>query len=185
MSDFGEAAEIVNELALEMGQMDEKSPQDMKWHRQVALSTLLMALITAVGALLAGMTAHEALLDRTEELIAITIDENDRVRVEVLEAKMEIMAALGEAPNPADLAQIQIYQAEIEAMEEEAAQVEARVRAINTPHLILAISVTLLSVGIALSGMSIIVAQKSLWFAGLIVGVVGGIGVGLGIFALI
>lgn len=185
VSDFGEATELVNELVLEADQTDRKEQEHLRWHRQVALTTLLMALVTAVGALLAGITAHEALMDRTREIIDISITENDRVNVEILKAKVEIVTALGESPDPADLALIQAYKAESEAMAAEAAIEETRIQKIAAPHLVLAVAVTLLSVGIALSGMSIIIDQKNLWFAGLVLGIMGSIGVGYGIFILI
>jgi hypothetical protein len=181
---LGEMMEVVNELVLESDQADKEGHNPLKWHRQVAVSTLLMALITAVGALLAGMTAHEALMDRTQEIIDISIAENDRVSIEVLKAKVEIMTNLGKAPDPADLTLIQTYEAERRTLEADAAQEEARVQVIAAPHLILAVAVTLLSVGIGLSGMSIIVGQKFLWFAGLVFALVGTMGVGYGILTL-
>lgn len=185
MSDLGEATEIVNELVLEADRADEKGGKYPHWHRQVALSTLWMALVTAVGALLAGMTAHEALMDRTQEIIDISIAENDRVSVEVLKTKVEIMTMFGESPDPVDLTLIQTYEAESEAEAAEAVLEEARVQNIAAPHLILAVAVTILSVGIALSGMSIIVEQKFIWLAGLVLGIVGSIGVGYGIMKMI
>lgn len=184
MSESGETTEIVSELVMESTQADRLGESAPKWHRQVALSTLLMALITAVGALLAGITAHETLLDRTQELIDISIAQNERVSVEVLKAKVEIIAELGAEPDPADLALILEYDEEINEMEGEAAQEEARIQAITATHLSLAVSVTILSVGITLSGMAIIVGQKFLWHLGLVFGFIGSIGVGYGIFSM-
>ena len=184
MSEFGESTEVVNELVMESVQVEDDT-RHPNWHRQVAMSTLLMALITAVGALLAGITAHEALLDRTKEAIDVSIAENDRVSVEVLKAKVEILTKLGESPDQADLAQIQASEAEIIALEEEAAFEETEVQSISGAHLILAVAVTLLSVGITLSGMSIIVDQKFLWLAGLVFGIVGSMVVGYGIIKLL
>lgn len=185
MSGYGETTEIVNELVMESAELGEVAGHAPKWHRQVAISTLLMALITAVGALLAGMTAHEALLDRTQELIDISIAQNERVSIEVLKAKAEIISELGDEPAPADLARIRAYDEEISEMEREAASEEARIQAINTVHLTLAVAVTILSVGITLSGMAIIVHQKFLWHVGLVFGFIGSIGVGYGIFSML
>jgi hypothetical protein len=184
MSDFGETTEIINELVMESAEVDDAANHAPRWHRQVAISTLLMALITAVGALLAGMTAHEALLDRTQELIDISIAQNERVSIEVLKAKVEIISELGNEPDPADLALIRAYDEEISEMEGEAASEESRIQAINGVHLTLAVAVTILSVGITLSGMAIIVHQKFLWHVGLVFGFIGSIGVGYGIFSM-
>jgi hypothetical protein len=185
MSDFGETTEIINELVMESAEVDDAANHAPRWHRQVAISTLLMALITAVGALLAGMTAHEALLDRTRELIDISIAQNEPVSIEVLKAKVEIISELGNEPDPADLALIRAYDEEISEMEAEAAGEESRIQAINAVHLTLAVAVTILSVGITLSGMAIIVHQKFLWHVGLVFGFIGSIGVGYGIFSML
>lgn len=72
---------------------------------------------------------------------------------------------------------IQAYDERIAALELEAEEEESRVQLVNSTHLSLAISVTIMSVAITLSGMAVIVEQKSLWYAGMIVGLVGTIGV--------
>lgn len=184
MSEFSESTEVITELVLEEDQHDRNS-KHLHWHTQVAFSTLLMALFTAVGALLAGVTAHEALLDRTQELIDISIAENDRVSTEVLKAKVEILAELGEPPDPADLARIETFETGFEQFKEATELEEGTVQSVSSPHLALAVSVALLSVGITLSGMSIIVEQKTLWIAGLVVGVIGSLGVVYGILILV
>jgi hypothetical protein len=185
VTELGETTETVNELVMETAQADEKSVAQTEWHRQVAMSTLLLALITAVGALLAGITAHEALLEGTKEVIDISIIENDRVSVDVLKAKVDIINELGGTPKTSDLALIHAYEEEIRTLEEVAALEESIVQTSTATHLILAVAVTLLSVGITLSGMSIIVGQKFLWLAGLIFGILGSLGVVMGVFNMV
>ena len=149
------------------------------------MSTLIMAVIAAVGALLAGITAHEALMDKTTEIIDITIAENDRVSVEVLKSKVEILTELGQLPDPTDLALIQAYEAEIQKFETEAEDEEDRAQSESATNLILAVAVTVLSMGITLSGMAIITDQKFIWISGLVCGAAGGIGVAYGIYTMI
>lgn len=177
MTGSDEATEIVNEFVMESARADEGRSPAPRWHRKVAISTLFMALITAAGALLAGITAHETLIDRTQEMIDISMAENEKVSVEVLRAKVDIIRELGATPDPADLALIRVYDERIAALEEEAEEEESRVQSVTSTHLSLAISVTIMSVAITLSGMAVIVEQKSLWYAGMIVGLVGTIGV--------
>jgi len=184
MSESFDAAEVVNELALEEVNAGQPHKQPM-WVRLVALSTLVMALFTAVGALLAGMTAHEALLDRTEEIIEVTISENDRLAVEVLRAKVDILAELGQPADAADLALIEAYEAESKVFHQNAAAEESRIQSIGVTHLLLAVAVATLSVGISVSGMAIIVNQRYLWVAGLVFGIAGSIGVLYGISTMV
>ena len=183
MSETFDTTEITNELALESVQISEGIAKPPNWHTMVANSTLVMALFTAVGALLAGITAHEALMDKTTELIDTTIAENDRVSIEVLKAKVQILSELGETPDAADLAQIKAYETQITTFDEEATFEENGVQSVSATHLILAVAVTTLSVGITLSGMAIIINQKALWIAGLVVSSVGILGVGYGILS--
>lgn len=181
---MGESTEVVNELVMESAHADEAAPKAPKWHRQVAISTLLMALVTAVGALLAGITAHETLIDRTQEMIDISIAQNERVSIELLRTRVELLTKLGAVPHLADLALIQEYDERVRELEEEAEEEESRIQAINATHLSLAVSVTILSVAITLSGMAIIVEQKYLWYIGLLVGFIGAIGVVYSVFSM-
>ena len=63
------------------------------WHKHVALIILIMALLSALVAVLASITAHQALIERTKEIIEVDIMEGDRIYVEVLKTKHEILAA--------------------------------------------------------------------------------------------
>lgn len=184
MSELGESTELANELAMDSMKRDEAEWTPNKWHTWVAMSTLLMALLAAVGALLAGITAHEALLYRTEEVIAISIVEGSQVCVEVLKAKHEILISLGEMPDEAEIAQIQAYDTKVAEFAKEAAREEASAQKAIHPHLIFAIAVTLLAVGTSLGGMAIILDQKLLWYTGMVFGVVGTIGVSAGVVML-
>jgi hypothetical protein len=185
MSDYFDSTELVSELALESDKEEEAARSEHGWYRLVAISTLVMAVITAVGALLSGITAHRAILDRTEELMDVSIYENDRVSIEVLRAKVEILSELGEAPDADDLATIEAFEAEIERAREAAALEESDVQLVGVTHLTLALAVTTLSVGITLSGMAVIVDEKLLWLAGMVFALLGTIGVGYGIYTFL
>jgi len=186
LSELGaEAAVMASELVQEETKEGEGGHGAPRWHTWVAMSTMAMALITALGALLAGITAHEALMERTQEAIDISIAENDQVSIEVLAAKVEILESLGYPVSPADLARIESYEEESLERKEAATEDEGAVNKLTFPHLTLAVSVTLLSVGITMSGMAVIVDKRYLWLSGLAFGVLGTIGVGIGISSMI
>lgn len=181
-----ESSELVNELVME--QIEDKVEQASKmhkWHRQVALSTLFLALLAALGGLLSGITSHEAQLEKTEEIISLTVLEGDRVSVEVLKSKHEILISLGETPDEAEVAAIQAFEAEIEEKREAAVEEETLAQVIAQTHLIFAIAVTVLAVGISVSGMSVVLEQKWLWTVGMVFGTVGTIGLGIGIISML
>ena len=177
----GESIEVVNEMVLESVAADEGLESQPRWHRYVAMTTLIMALIAAVGSLLAGITAHETILDRSRELVDVAIVENDQGNIETLLTKIAILESLGETPDPADLARIEAYEAEIALASEEASEEEASVMSLSSIHLVLAVSVTLVSIALTLSGMAVLVNQKSLWYFGMAFAVVGGVRVIYGV----
>ena len=185
MSELGESSELASELVMETVKEDEAKDERQSWHKLVAFSTLLMAVLAAIGALLASVTAQDALFERTKEIIEISILEGDQVSVEVLKAKHEIMLSLGETPEESEIDQIRAYEVEIGELKGDAAGQEAEILSTHYSHLVFSIAVTLLAVGITVSGMSIIVEQKFLWIVGIIFGVAGAVGVGIGILTIV
>ncbi len=185
MSEPGESTEMASDLIMETTKEDKENGEREIWHKQVAFSTLVMAGLTAIGALLAGITAHNALLERTKEIVEISILGGDRVNIEVLKAKHEILLSLGETPEESETDQIRAYEVEIEELKGDAAGEEAEILSANFSHLVFPIAVTLLAVGITVSGMSIIVEQEFLWIVGIVFGVVGAVGVGISILTMV
>ena len=181
MSELDDSTEMTNELIMESTKNDEVEQQRPKWHNWAAFFTLLMALFTTIGALLAGITAHEVLLERTKEVITLSASQGDRLTGEVLKAKHEILVSMGETPDESEIAQIEKYEAEAEALDAKVARAEARVQSMDQPHLVFLLAVVLLSAGITLSGMSFIIERKFLWYLGIVFGVAGALGVGFGI----
>ena len=181
MADIGESVELVDELAME----STKGGVHPGWHKRAALSTLLMAVLATIGALLSGSTSAEAIMDRTQEIIEISILEGEEVEVAVLRAKHEILANLGEIPDPAELEEINAYEAQINELEKEAAVQEERIQFLSFPSLIFGVSVAILSIGITLVGMAVVIDMKILWYAGIVLGIVGAFGIGIGIYRML
>jgi hypothetical protein len=185
VSELGESIELATELALETVKEDGSEGGRPRWYMYVALSTLLMALLTAIGALLAGVTSDEALLKRTEEIMEISILEGDRVQVDILSAKHEILVSLGKTPDEAEVERVREFKDAIEELAADVQREEKRIISSNSSSLVLAVAVTLLSVGITVSGMSVIVEQKMLWIVGIVFGVAGAVGVGIGVVTMV
>jgi hypothetical protein len=144
-----------------------------RWITQVALSTLVMALLSALGALMAAISAHESLLERTQEVLDFVRLQNDRLEIEVLRAKHDLLRQSGVEPAASELSRIRAYETDLLRMTEQTTEEEAVVRTSAHAHLVFAIAVTLLSVGITLSGISMIARRRPLWIAGLAFGLAG------------
>jgi hypothetical protein len=144
---------------------------------------MLMALFSAVGALLAGMTANEALLSRTEELVEIVNRNRDQVEIEILRSKQEILKAMGQT-TVEDLRLAEMSR-EAERFKTEASGVELRAKRAMHEHEIFAIGVTILSIAITLSGMAVVARRPRVWHVGLLVGALGSLIVGYGIVQML
>jgi|GEM_PF-3405633 hypothetical protein len=181
MPKLGEASEAAHDLILEHVTDELAGGYDFEESAKVALSTMLMALLAAFGALMAGISAQEALLDRTAEITDASVRESDRITLEVLRAKHEILESMGEMPDPTEQAHVAAHEREMLSYADRAAEEEESVQALVFPHLVFAITVTLLSVGIALNGVAVVTRRRSLWFIGMALGGLGAFGVLLGV----
>lgn len=148
-------------------------PSAPRWFVHVALSTLLMALLSASGALMAAISAHESLLERSREILDFVALETDRVEIEVLRSKHDILRQLGEAPAEPEVARVKAYQEDAARLDEEMAVEESHVQVTAHAHLVFAVAVTLLSIGITMGGMAVIARQRFLWLIGLGFGFAG------------
>lgn len=185
MTELTEVTETAQDAVTEAIESPVVGPEEPRWHDHVALTTLIMALLAALGGLLAGMTAHEALLERTEEIIGMSSLEGDRLSAETLKSKHEILIALGRTPDPAEVERVAAIEQGMQEPQASTARKETLAVAASQTHLICAIAVTLLSLGITLGGMAVVVERKVLWTVGLFVGAAGAVGVGIGVLSML
>jgi hypothetical protein len=125
------------------------------------------------------------MIDRTQEIIEVNSLEGDRIYVETLKSKHEILTTLGETPDQAEITTIAAIEEEILELEIRTVGDESLVKTTTKSHHIFTIAVALLSLGTALCGMSVIVNQKYLWGVGLLFGAIGSVGLGLGVFGML
>jgi hypothetical protein len=177
MSEVLETVETAQDATIEALEASDMRDQQSRWHQYVALSTMIMALLAAVGGMLAGISSQEALSARTQEIIEMNYLEGDRLYVEILRSRHEILTAIGENLDPAEVAYLATCQEDLEELEANVAREESAALSRSNAHVTFAIAVTLLSLGITLGGMAVVVERKFLWIAGLAIGLVGAVGV--------
>jgi len=185
MSKQAKTGQTEQDFVNEMIDSREAGEEHPRWHKHVSLIILIMALLSAMGVVLAGMTAHQALIERTEEILEVNIMEGDRIYVETLRSKHEILTALGESPDQAEIEAIEAFEKEKRELGRETAVEEVMVQTATSTNRIYTIAVALLSLGTALCGMSIIADWKPLWIVGIVFGVIGTIGLGIGVLTMI
>ena len=167
MTGYGESAEIAADLTLE----DVTGPVP-NWYRGVALTILVLSVITAIAALLAALSAHETLLDRTEEIIGVAIAGDDQLTIDILRTKQELETALGAEVSEQETERINELEDEIRQMESQVSDEDASARTSVATHLLLSLAATIAAIAIAVTGIAPIVHQRWLWAAGMALGVV-------------
>jgi hypothetical protein len=183
-SELEDPAETARELI--SGEWVSNSKEERSdWTSRVALSTMVIALFSAVGALLAGITANESLLKRTEEILEVSKLESDRLDIEFLKSKHEILTALGETPDIGEVERIRRYEEETGELKTSVDDDEPRIRTAMYEHELFATAVTLFSMAITLSGMSLIAKRRFLWMVSLTFAVVGSGFLGFGLYQML
>jgi hypothetical protein len=190
MSEITETEERSKETVIEAIKSKEQAragagEDEPRWHGRCAVTTLIMALLTALGGLLAGLSANEALLGRTREILEVDELQGERLYVETLRSKHEVLTALGQEPDPAEKEIVAAFEASTLDLELEAAQNERLVATAVSAHQLFAVAVMLLSLGITLGGMSVILDRGYLWAIGLVLGAGGVVSLGLGILTMV
>lgn len=185
MSDQAEAnAEAIYELVKET--LDEhQSHRAPSWVQWVAMTTMGLALLSALCALLAGITANQSVLERTREIIEISIIEGDRVTAEVLRSKHDLLREMGREPPADELSRLAHMEREISELRADAEREEATIQKKIHAHEIFAVGLTLLSIAITLNGMAVLMRRRNFWRVGLSLGAVGSLSVLAGLVAMI
>lgn len=181
--EVNELTQVTDDLIWETTEPEAKE-RAISWSNQVAISTLVMALLSAVAALLAGFMANEALLERTNEIMEVSNVQGALLEIEMLKSKHDLLIVLGQQPDLAEMERVRQNEEKIEELTVEIRREENWVLGATQAHQILAVALTFLSIGISLSGMSLIVKRKWLWGMGLALGAIGLLLIGRGIFLM-
>jgi hypothetical protein len=130
----------------------------------IAISTALMAVIAAIAGMMAGHHSNEALIDQ--------IKASDQwAFYQAKSIKAEIRALKPEAADPTK--SVEKTKAEEETIRATAEEAEASSKAHLEHHVLLARSVTLFQIAIAISAIAILTRKRFLWLIGMAIALVG------------
>jgi gas vesicle protein len=145
--------------------IDEKAKEhETGWSMYVAISTAMVAVLAALAGLLAGHHSNEALIDQIK-----ASDQWAFYQAKGIKAEIKSIAVNGVVDKDA----VEKYKKEQEEIKEKANEHEKASEAHLSHHVLLARSVTLFQVAIAISAIAILTKRKILWFAGLLFSAVG------------
>lgn len=155
------------------------------WIRYLSLSTAMIAVFAAVASLQSGANSNEAILEKSEAMLA-EAQASDQwayfqakgVKAAIAESQSEILADAAKAADQKTKAGK--YRAEAEEIKKKAEAFEETVKEKNDAskammehHHRFAIAVTLLQIAIALSAIAALIRKKPLWFLGMGVSAAG------------
>ena len=143
------------------------------WISQVALTAAVIAVAAAIAALQAGHHANEAMLDQVRATDMWAEFQAKSIKRSLIETRVEILTALGkETKLEEDQKKIARYEKEREEIKEKAKQKEHEAEQHMHYHVILARSVTIFQVAIALAAISALTRKKIVWYGSMVAGVV-------------
>ena len=147
-----------------------------RWILYVALSTAFMAVLAAVAGLLAGHHANEALIERVKSSDQWSFYQSKSLKSEIAKNGDMILHALAPkdgppiADNSKDIAR---YEKEKEEIKKTAEEAEQASEAHLNKHVPLASAVTAFQIAIAISAIAILTRRKKLWYAGMLLSLIG------------
>lgn len=139
----------------------------------VALSSALLAGFAAVTALLAGHHVNEAMIENIKASNQWSYYQSKSQKKNIVESKLEMLAALGKPEDPKERERIARYEKEMKDIEigararEHAAELHLHTHEIN------ARGVTMFQVAIAIAAIAVLTKRQKFWYVGLAFGGVG------------
>jgi hypothetical protein len=143
------------------------------WVLGVALSSALLAGLAAVSSLMAGHHANEAMMAQIESSDQWSYFQSKGIKETALTSKAEILDALGKPVSGADKEKVAAYQRDKEQIAKKAEDLEKEAQTHLRTHEVLASSVTMFQIAIAVGAIAVLIRRRGFWLASLVVGVAG------------
>lgn len=141
-----------------------KHGKEASWNMYVAISTALIAVFAAISGLLAGHHSNEALIQQIK-----ASDQWAYYQAKGIKAEIKAISQ----NNSQDKETIERYKKEQESIKEKAEVAEKESEKHLAHHVLLAGSVTLFQIAIAISAIAILTRKKQLWYISLLVAIIG------------
>jgi hypothetical protein len=144
-----------------------------KWVSYVALGTAILAALAAVASLLAGDHANEAMLGQIQSSDQWGYYQAKGIKAEILNMKLDLAKSLGQPAKAEDESQHARYVQEQAEIKNEAEEKTREAELHLHKHGILARSVTLFQIAIAVAAISILTKRQPFWVASMVLGLIG------------
>src|SRR5436190_2046353 len=149
------------------------SQRGERWTLGVALSSALLASLAAVASMSAGHYATEAMTCQIESANQWSYFQSKSIKEAQLKSKMELLDALGRPTSEADKRKAGEYAHEKEEIQKRAEELGKESKHYLHTHHILARSVTMCQIAIAVGAISVLTRRRAFWIVSLAFGAVG------------
>jgi hypothetical protein len=146
----------------------------LPWIGKAALSSALIAVTAAIGSLMAGHYANEAMLEQMQATDQWAFYQAKGIKSAVLETRLQLLEALGKPVAEADRTRLAGYEADQKKIEEKGHELEDESKLHMRRHTALARSVTIFQIAIAMAAIAVLVRRRQFWFVSLALSVGGG-----------
>ena len=144
-----------------------------RWEIWVALSSSLLAVLSAVAALLATFASDEAAIALSNESDYTAYAGALATSRTMLQAKLELLASMGKPATEGDVDELRRIEVEGKALSERSKRYETEGTKAFKAHDLLAVAVTLFQVTMLLSGVAVMVDRAVIWHFGLAFSMIG------------
>jgi len=155
-----------------------------RWTLNVALSTAFMAVLAAIAGLLSGHHANEAVIDQVKASDQWGYYQAKSIKSEIAASTATLLAAMPGKQVPAETAQAkERYEKEKEDIKKQAEASEQSSEKHLSTHVTLSKSVTIFQIAIAISAIAILTRRKMLWYASIVLTLVGSVFLLMGVLS--
>lgn len=142
-----------------------------RWSLYVAVSTAVMAVLAALGSLMAGHHSNEALISQLQASDQWAYYQAKGIKYQILQGTSRLDKDEAEVEQiKADMNKYKTEQADIK---DKAEKLEKESGEHLQKHVAIAQCVTLFQIAIAISAISMVTGKRFLWYAALVLTVVG------------
>jgi len=147
--------------------------QRERWTLGVALSSALLASLAAVASMIAGHFSNEAMISQIESANQWSYFQSKSIKESQLKSKIEILDALNKPAPETDKQKAAEYVRDKEQIQKKAEDLAKEAKHFLHTHHILARSVTLFQIAIAIGAISLLTRRRAFWYVSLAFGGVG------------
>ena len=144
-----------------------------RWTLGVALISAFLSSFSAVASMSAGHYATEAMTYQIESANQWSYFQSKSIKEAQLKSKMELLDALGRQPADSDKTKMAEYARDKEQIQKKAEEFAKESKHYLHTHHILAGSVTMFQIAIAVGAISVLTRRRAFWFVSLAFGVAG------------